>query len=118
MTMALQSFEAPEIEEAEPEALVSEEDTSLHSYQIVIADCTWAEAMQQAQEMGGYLVRINSQEEYDAVIALLEAGDYAKYHFYLGGRRDSDGTDYYWVDTDNFFVGECLNDSASWAQSA
>ncbi|MCD8364628.1 MAG: C-type lectin domain-containing protein [Clostridiales bacterium] len=108
MTMDLQTFEGPELEE----------DTAIHTYRIMIDDCTWSEAMQKAQDMGGYLVRINTQEEYDAVLEKLNEGDYSKYHFYLGGRRDSDGTDYYWVDEDNQFIGDCLNDSSSWCQSA
>lgn len=107
MTMTLTKFEGS-----------GEDDTAIHTYQIMIDDCTWSEAMQKAQEMGGYLVRINSQEEYDAILEQLNAGDYSKYHFYLGGRRDSDGTDYYWVDVDNQFIGECLNGSSSWCQSA
>ncbi len=108
MTMTLQSFDAPE----------PEEDTAIHTYQIMISDCTWSEALQSARDMGGYLVRINTREEYDYIISQLNAGDYTRYHFYLGGRRDSDGSDYYWVDTDNQFIGDCLNDSSSWCQSA
>lgn len=108
VTMALEDFEGPELTE----------DTAIHSYRIIVEDCTWEEAMQEAQELGGYLVRINSQEEYDTILTQLNAGDYSKYHFYLGGRRDSDGSDYYWVGTDNVFIGDSLNSSSSWCQDA
>lgn len=108
VTMVLEDFEGPE----------PAEDTAIHSYRIIVKDCTWEEAMQEAQEMGGYLARINSQEEYDTILTQLNAGDYSKYHFYLGGRRDSDGSDYYWVGTDNEFIGDSLNGSSSWCRSA
>ncbi|MCD7865215.1 MAG: hypothetical protein LUG54_04230 [Clostridiales bacterium] len=94
------------------------EDTAIHTYQIILDDCTWEEAMQNAQNMGGYLVRINTREEYDTIISMLSGGSYSSYHFYLGGRRNSDGTEYYWVDENNQFLGDCLNADSSWCTSA
>ncbi len=94
------------------------EDTAIHEYQIIIDDCTWEEALKNAESMGGYLVRINTAEEYDFIINLLSGGNYSTYHFYLGGRRNSDGTEYYWVDENNQFMGECLNTDSSWCADA
>lgn len=62
------------------------------------------------QTKGGYLVRINTQEEYAAIINLLQSNtNYAKKQFYIGGRREMDQYEYYWADNDNKLFGEALN---------
>ena len=48
---------------------------------------------------------------------MLNSGGYTNIHFYLGGRRDDTGVDYYWVNEQNEFMGDCLNSSASWCSS-
>lgn len=92
---------------AEPEI----DDPGIHRYQIVVADCSWEEALYRSQEQGGYLARISSAEEYQYITNMLN--DYTNIHFYLGGRRDDTGSDYYWVNKENEFMGECLNSSDS-----
>lgn len=85
-----------------------------HSYEYVISDCTWTEAQKRAREKGGYLVNINSREELDRISSEISSKGYNKIQFLLGGRRDRDGRQYYWVDADDHFTGDPLNESGSW----
>ena len=43
-----------------------------HGYELVVADVSWTEAAAQCQEMGGHLVTINSQDEFDTVVRMAE----------------------------------------------
>lgn len=96
------------------------EDTAIHTYQIIVNDCTWEEAFEQCRQMGGYLVRINSYEEYAAIVSQIQNEGYEKVHFYLGGRRDFYGSSYYWVNEDNELMddGPALNSVDAWSTSA
>lgn len=96
------------------------EDTAIHTYQIVVTDCTWNEALEQCRQMGGYLVRINSYEEYAVIVNQIQNEGYEKVHFYLGGRRDAFDSNYYWVDKDNHLLddGTALNSADAWCASA
>ena len=104
--------------QTEPETEPETEDPALafenHSYEYVISDCTWSEAQNRAREKGGYLVNINSPEEFARISKEISSQGYNKIQFRLGGRRDLDGRQYYWVDADDRFVGEPLNESSSW----
>ena len=106
-------FLPEEILYAEPE----KDDPGIHRYEIVTGDVTWDEAFAQSIERGGYLARISSPEEYQYITDMLNSGGYTRYQFYLGGRRNDGDTEYYWVNTKNQFLGECLNDSDSWLGS-
>ncbi len=86
----------------------------IHNYEIVIEDCTWEEARQQCIDKGGHLVRINSEKEFDYVTDLLNRKGYKDYYFYLGGRRELNNTEYYWINEENQFIGERLNRSENW----
>lgn len=93
-------------------------DSDSHHYSLIVADVTWQEAFDDCISRGGYLAQINSEEEYQAVIEMIEAEDKQNLHFYLGGRRDIDSREYYWVDKDNELSGEVLNpEGNSWASS-
>lgn len=98
---------------AEPE----QDDPGIHQYQIVTEDCTWYDALTRCTAQGGYLARISSPEEYQYIVDMLNSGGYTNIHFYLGGRRDDTGTEYYWVNEQNEFMGDCLNSSDSWMSS-
>ena len=39
-----------------------------HTYRLVISDCTWSEAFQEALNAGGYLARFETREEYQTVL--------------------------------------------------
>ena len=58
-----------------PEASAAPEESPApreHGYELVVADVSWTEAAQRCQEMGGRLVTINDEEEFNTVIALAE----------------------------------------------
>lgn len=106
-------FEISNIVSAEPE----QDDPGIHQYQIVTEDCTWNDALARCAAQGGYLARISSPEEYQHIVDMLNGGGYTNIHFYLGGRRDDTGTEYYWVNEQNEFMGDCLNSGDSWTGS-
>ena len=91
-----------------------EDDPGVHDYQVIVEDCTWQEALQRSLDQGGHLLRLNSPEEYEYITGMLSDGGYTNIHFYLGGRRDDSGREYYWVDENNQFMGECLNSGGNW----
>ena len=64
--------------EADPAALP-------HSYEAVRADVSWMEAQAEAQARGGYLVTINSQEEFDQVVALVQEAGFDR--VWIGAHR-------------------------------
>ena len=43
-----------------------------HEYELIVADVSWTEAAERCKEMGGHLVTINSQEEFDTVVEMAE----------------------------------------------
>lgn len=106
-------FQISNIVSAEPE----QDDPGIHQYQIVTEDCTWYDALTRCTTQGGYLARISSPEEYQHIVDMLNSGGYTNIHFYLGGRRDDNGTEYYWVNEQNEFMGDSLNGGASWCSS-
>ena len=57
-------------------------------YELVPGTCTWEEANQRCQQMGGHLATITSQAELDEIIALAEQND-CKY-VWLGGYTSYD----------------------------
>lgn len=55
------------------------------SYSVVKADVTWEEASSSASSQGGYLVSINSKEEFDKVCEMAENMDISV--FWIGAKR-------------------------------
>lgn len=93
------------------------EEGGIHSYVFVTEDCTWTEAFQKAKEQGGYLARINSQEEWDYIISELNRQGLTRIQFRIGGRRNLDSHEYYWVDEYNQLYGEQINTPEYWSSS-
>lgn len=93
------------------------EDEDIHTYLIVQKDCTWDEAFRECLEQGGYLVRINTKEEWDYITKQIINEKKEKIQFFIGARRDVDAKSYYWVDEDNEFIGERLdNQDTGWCK--
>ena len=90
------------------------EETTGHRYEFVISNCSWQEAQSAAKARGGYLVNFNTLQEYTSVLTQIEAQGYHDVHFRIGGMRSEDSREYYWVDADGAFYGECLNASGAW----
>lgn len=86
----------------------------IHQYTYLLDDCTWTEAFYKAQEAGGYLARINSLEEFNYIAEQLEDMGYEEKQFRIGGRRDKDSMEYYWVDEYNVLYGDQINTSVYW----
>lgn len=89
-----------------------ETDFETHNYEIIVADVTWQEAYEDCKNRGGYLLQINSEEEFQSVIQMIEEEGKQNIHFYLGGRREESASEYYWVDEDNVLEGDILNPEA------
>lgn len=93
---------------------IAEDNTAIHRYEFIISDCTWKEAFQDCINRGGYLVRINSSQEYDYIRKEISKRGMTNIFFRIGGRRDSGSKDYYWVNAENKLFGKKLNDADSW----
>ena len=86
-----------------------------HTYQIVVADVAWTEAYNQARNVeNGYLVNIDSQEEWDLVMQLIQEQGHGDKIFWIGAMRKGSSYEYYWIDKDGNSVGGSLNGSSHW----
>lgn len=70
-----------------------------HRYEVVDEGMTWTEAEAYAQERGGYLTVITSQEEQDYVENLIRNGN--KLQYWIGGYRTKNGS-MAWVTGEEF----------------
>lgn len=102
--------------ETKTEELVDTE-TQIHEYRLFVENCSWEEARERCTDMGGYLVRINSLEEFEYLKNLIVEQGYEKKQFYIGMRRDDGAQGYYLVDAENQLIGERMdNGYTSWCQ--
>jgi len=84
------------------------------NYVYHIEDCTWEEAAQRAQNMGGKLVTIDSKKEMKAILRELDDLGYQDIVFFVGGKRALDATDYFWINEFQEPEGEPLNGRDDW----
>ncbi len=87
-----------------------------HTYIIETGDVTWSEAKDKAMEAGGYLVRFETQEEYERVLGIIQEKGLGNYFFLIGGTRNQDSYDYHWVRSDGSLdESVTINDPSFWA---
>lgn len=84
------------------------DDEALHDYEIITADVTWEEAFNDCVRRGGYLCRINSEEENEKIKELLNEKN-VRGVVYLGGIREENSNEYHWVDSDRNPFDEVIN---------
>ncbi len=88
---------------------------AIHNYKIVTGDVTWLQAFRSSLNYeNGYLAHINSQEEMDYIADLIEQQGYGSYIFWIGAKREKDGREYHWVDSNMHLVGDSLNHEPDW----
>lgn len=85
----------------EQEGSVAYDEIGIHVYELIVDDVTWTEAYENCLRMGGHLVRINSDSEYNAILQQIQNEDKANIKFWIGGYRGI-GRDYRWVYNDNY----------------
>lgn len=80
-----------------------------HIYSIYNDTCTWNEAKQKCEDMGGHLVTVTSEEEQEVVEKLIK-GQYCNWYF-MGANNIDDGTNYKWVTGEAFEYTKWRNGS-------
>lgn len=92
-----------------------EDESGVHTYELIVDDVTWTEAYQACLARGGHLVRINSEEEYQAILQQISEEEKGKIMFWLGGARSgADEYEYRWIYGDGTYGSEILNEDASY----
>lgn len=112
-----EAAETPDKEAAAEEEINSEfpeeerDETGIHTYELIVDDVTWTEAYEACMDRGGHLVRINSEEEYLAILQQISKEDKDKIMFWLGGGRGVPNIyEYHWMYEDGTFGKEVLNE--------
>lgn len=103
------------IEKESETETTTEEPVKVSSYSVYFDDVTWGEAVKACQDMGGHLVTIDSEEEYNKIMSVIAPYD-KKSVFFLGGWRSNDSYDYYWIDKDGYQYGSAINEDAHWLE--
>lgn len=91
----------------------TEATTRESTYNVYLSDVSWQEAHSNCAQVGGHLVTIESQEEFDKITSMLSGYD-TKVIFYVGAARSSSSNEYYWVNKAGYSMGESINLSPWW----
>lgn len=90
----------PEETAAEEEIATEKDKTAIHRYELIIEDVTWPQAFYNCTARGGYLVHIDSPEEFDVITSQILAEDKSRYSFWLGSSRSLSSYEYCWINQD------------------
>lgn len=93
----------------EVSSLPNTAEVSKSEYEFVEADCNWQEAYDACIANGGHLVSMETDEEYQRVIALLEAKSYRGILFYIGALRKDNDKEYHWITDDTNAINRVDN---------
>lgn len=96
-----------ELPEEETENVVLSE-LGIHRYELYKENVTWEEAYKNCKERGGYLLHINSDEEYEYLKKEIIGETYKDCRFFLGATREPDSQIYQWVDNNRNLYGDDL----------
>ena len=90
-------------------AHVVQDDTTIHRYELVVADVSWSQAFQECIRRGGYLARINTYDEFIVVTNQIRNEDLKRISFWLGSMCPEGSTEYHWITEDGRTVPGCIN---------
>ncbi|MCR4892802.1 MAG: C-type lectin domain-containing protein, partial [Lachnospiraceae bacterium] len=91
-----------------------EKENAIHRYEIFIGDVSWSEANEKCRQKGGYLARINTEEEFNLITKAIKDGGKERNLYWIGAGRASNSKDYYWIDGDKNPIGDPINNSRHW----
>lgn len=82
-----------------------------HSYEVVRADVSWEQAKTMAEEKGGYLATVTTQEEWDQIKVLLDNEFGSKTAYVWLGASSNEGDSFNWITGETFeytdwYIGE------------
>jgi len=69
-----------------------------HKYMAVRNPCRWAEAKKACEDMGGHLLIIDTQEEQNALVAMLVRAGMGRDNFWIGATDEIEEGAWTWVD--------------------
>lgn len=85
---------------------------TINRYALVVEDITWSDAYQKCIENGGHLVRIGSEEEYQAILRQIQDEGKEDIKFWISAARTgSENGEYHWIYEDGSQGNEVLNGS-------
>ncbi len=94
-----------------------------HKYEVVYSDVSWEDALKSATKNGGYLARVGSQEELDAISKVIEkSGDLASCYWVAGTNNVKSSpfnyrSQYYWVNEDKNITALSMTYSDLWLEN-
>ena len=89
-------------------------DSGIHRYEYIVEDCSWSSALAKARSKGGYLVHIDSRNEFTTIQNELNMRGLKDTIFMIGGCRSESNGEYYWADENGALTGNILNSSDYW----
>lgn len=89
-------------------------EEGVNRYEMIVADVTWTQAYYDCLERGGHLVRITTDEEYQAILQQIADEGKEQIIFWLGGARN-DESGYHWIYEGGYFGSEVLDEEEKYA---